>query len=130
MDCCLRAVDNSLMVLSGDLIDSTIGVTLGITTLAAAALGNAMSNSLGMVLHGSIERFATKIGLPDPRLTVSQRHAPAVKNVRMGSGIAGVMIGCVLGMTPLLFISRDEEKVGELKRQKSLELEKRRASGS
>ena len=48
-------VDNSIMVLSGDFIDGTIGVALGITTLAAAALGNAFSNSLGMFLHGTIE---------------------------------------------------------------------------
>ena len=93
-------VDNSLMILSGDLIDSTIGVALGISTLAAAALGNAMSNSLGMVLHGFIERFANSIGLPDPRLTVTQRHAKSVKNVKMVSGVAGVMIGCVLGALP------------------------------
>lgn len=47
--------DNCLMVLSGDFIDGTIGVALGISTLAAAALGNAFSNSMGMVLHGGIE---------------------------------------------------------------------------
>ena len=108
--------DNALMILSGDLIDSTICVLFGFSTLAAAALGNAMSNSLGMVLHGTIERFAGAIGLPDPRLTVGQRHAQTVKNVKMGSGILGVMIGCVLGMFPLLFISRDEEKIAEAKR--------------
>ena len=140
--------DNSIMVLSGDLIDSTIGVSLGISTLAAAALGNAFSNSLGMGLHGTIEvprphppprparrrpappdapaderarsrlvqRFATRIGLPDPRLTVSQRRARVVKNVKMASGVAGVLIGCCLGMFPLLFMKRDEQKVADLKR--------------
>ena len=93
-------VDNSLMVISGDFIDGTIGVALGITTLAAAALGNAFSNSMGMFLHGFIDRFANQIGLPDPRLTVSQRHARSVKNVKMASGVLGVMIGCVLGAPP------------------------------
>ena len=98
-------VDNSLMILSGDLIDGTLGVVFGLSTLAAAALGNAFSNSLGMVLHGTIERFAEKLGLPDPRLTVSQREAASVKNVRMVSGIFGVLLGCLLGMFPLLFMN-------------------------
>ena len=35
------AVDNALMVLTGEAIDSTFGVVLGLSTLAAAALGNA-----------------------------------------------------------------------------------------
>ena len=93
--------DNALMVLSGDFIDGTIGVALGISTLAAAALGNALSNSIGMVLHGSIERFSSRLGLPDPRLTKQQMRAQAVKNVKMLSGIVGVMVGCVLGAPPL-----------------------------
>ena len=67
-------------------------MVLGLSTLAAAALGNAFSNSLGMVLHGTIERFANAIGLPDPRLTVSQRSAQSVKSVRMASGIVGVAV--------------------------------------
>jgi len=33
------------MVLSGDLIDGTLGVVFGLSTLAAAALGNSVSNS-------------------------------------------------------------------------------------
>ena len=98
-------VESRPRTVSGDLIDGTLGVVLGLSTLAAAALGNAFSNSLGMVLHGTIERFANAIGLPDPRLTVSQRSAQSVKNVRMASGIVGVLLGCLLGMFPLLFMN-------------------------
>ena len=57
--------------------------------------------------------------MPDPRLTVSQRHARAVKNVKMGSGVVGVMIGCVLGMFPLLFMKGDEQRMADLKRKAS-----------
>ena len=65
-------VDNALMICTGEAIDSSIGVLLGLSTLAAAALGNALSNGAGMVLHGTIERCATAIGLSDPRLTLKQ----------------------------------------------------------
>lgn len=48
-------VDNALMVLSGEAIDNTLGLMLGMSCLGAAALGNAFSNALGMALHGTIE---------------------------------------------------------------------------
>ena len=102
-------VDNAMMVMSGEAIDHTLGLMLGLSTLAAAALGNSFSNGepgptgpqridtsdkyftrtapcsagLGMVLHGTIERFAGALGLPDPRLTMYQRGTAPVKNVKM-----------------------------------------------
>jgi hypothetical protein len=48
---------------------------------------------LGMVLHGTIERFAGALGLPDPRLTMYQRGTTPVKNVKMAAGIFGVLVG-------------------------------------
>ena len=37
-------VDNAMMVMSGEAIDHTLGLMLGLSTLAAAALGNSFSN--------------------------------------------------------------------------------------
>ena len=65
------------------------------STLAAAALGNAFSNGCGMFLHGTIERFAGALGLPDPRLTIHQRGYRSVKNVKMAAGIIGVVFGAI-----------------------------------
>ena len=115
-------VDNSLMVMSGEAIDSTLGFYLGLSCLGAAALGNAFSNGLGMALHGTIERSASALGLPDPRLTVFQRGLPVVKNVRMAAGISGVLVGCLMGMFPLLFMNApsSHEHRQELQRRKSL----------
>jgi len=98
-------VDNAMMVMTGEVIDNTLGFVLGLSVLGAAALGNAFSNGVGMVLHGTLERFADRIGLPDPRLTVHQRGLPVVHNVRTGAGICGVVLGCVLGMFPLIFMN-------------------------
>ena len=114
-------VDNSLMVLTGEAIDGTLGFYLGLSCLGAAALGNAFSNGLGMVLHGTIERSASALGLPDPRLTVFQRSLPVVSNVRMVAGISGVLVGCLMGMFPLLFINAatSHEHRQELQRRKT-----------
>jgi hypothetical protein len=99
-------VDNGLMVIYGDVIDSTLGVYLGASMLASAALGNAISNIFGMLLHGTINKQAEKLGLPDPRLTLTQRKMPQVHTwTTLGSTI-GVFTGCVLGMTPLFFMNQ------------------------
>ena len=41
-------VDNLLMILAGDAIDMSIGLTFGLSALAAAALGNAFSDVVGV----------------------------------------------------------------------------------
>lgn len=97
--------DNTMMVLFGDAIDGTIGLALGMSTMAAAAVGNSFSNGLGMVLHGTLERYMLALGMPDPRLTSIQNKSKIVKNIRAGAGILGVMSGCLLGMFPLLFLN-------------------------
>lgn len=40
------------MIQAGDLIDQTIGVTLGLTTLAAAACGQVVSDFTGVTFGG------------------------------------------------------------------------------
>jgi hypothetical protein len=96
--------DNALMVISGDMIDHYVGSALGLSMLGSAAMGNSISNGTGMVFHGTIERFAMKLGLPDPRLTLHQRSLSVVQNVRTAAGITGVLVGCWIGMFPLIFI--------------------------
>lgn len=61
-------------------------------------------------------RFANHIGLPNPHLTRKQTGAQVVKNVKMASGILGVMVGCVFGMLPLLIMKRDESANYEAKK--------------
>lgn len=103
-------VDNGLMVIYGDVIDGTIGVYLGMSMLASAALGNAISNIFGMLLHNTINRFAQKIGLPDAQLTLSQRKLPKVHTATTIGSTMGVFIGCLLGMTPLLFMDQGKKE--------------------
>jgi hypothetical protein len=99
-------VDNGLMVITGEAIDSTLGMMLGLSTLAAAALGNATSNVIGIGAHSSIERFASSMGIPDPNLSAQQLRTPRVHFAKVLGGIIGVFSGCILGMVPLLFMNK------------------------
>ncbi|KAJ1626421.1 hypothetical protein T492DRAFT_1032784 [Pavlovales sp. CCMP2436] len=91
-------VDNGLMVLTGEAIDTQLGVLLGITTMAAAALGNATSNVVGMGAHGTIERFVGQLGIPDPHLSQKQLALSRVHLMKVLSSVMGVFAGYLLGM--------------------------------
>lgn len=95
-------LDNLVMICAGDYIDTTVGVTLGITTMAAAGLGNACSDVVGKLFGETLEVAATKMGLPVVRLTHSQMQLPITRAVSMSAGCMGLTVGCILGMFPLL----------------------------
>lgn len=103
-------VDNGLMVIYGDVIDGTLGMYLGFSMLASAALGNAISNIFGMLLHGTITKWADKVGLPDARLTLAQRKLPRVHFYTTLGSTIGVFTGCLLGMCPLLFMDQNKKE--------------------
>lgn len=103
-------VDNGLMVIFGDVLDSTMGMCFGCSMLASAALGNAISNVFGMLLHGSINKGADRLGLPDARLTLSQRKLSTVHYWSTAGSTFGVFTGCLLGMTPLLFMNQTKKE--------------------
>lgn len=65
-------VDNAIMILAGDYIDLTLGVTLGISSMAAAALGNTISDIAGLGLGNVVEDMCARLGLPTPVLTQEQ----------------------------------------------------------
>lgn len=67
-------VDNFIMLMAGDAIDSTLGATLHLSTLAAAALGNLCSDVAGLGLSSSIEAAATQVGLRSPGLSTQVWH--------------------------------------------------------
>lgn len=51
-----------------------------------------------------MEAFATKMGLPTPDLTLSQRGLQVSRLVATSGAASGVIVGCVLGMGTLLFM--------------------------
>ena len=120
-------MDNAILILAGEAIDIYLGVALGISTMCAAAIGNIISDLCGVVFgtmiedallgwSKKIERITRgRVKLPPmPDLTYEQRNLRSVRwSGQMGCA-AGLTIGCIIGMVPLLFFpSPKEKKIGD-----------------
>lgn len=112
-------MDNLVMIHAGELIDETIGVRFGLATLTAAAFGQIASDVSGICFGGIVEDLCFKMGLRVPLLTTEQRKLRSVKLVSTTGAVAGVVVGCLLGMTSLLFL--DLEAAERQKRDKELD---------
>lgn len=108
-------MDQTVLIQAGNAIDCTLGVTLGLSTLTAAAVGGICSNASGILFGGTLESLARVAGLPSSNLSPSQRALPKVKRLRLGANLIGILIGCAIGMINLLFI--DTERSASLKLQ-------------
>ncbi|XP_062506737.1 transmembrane protein 65-like [Corticium candelabrum] len=102
-------VDNCVMITAGEYIDISIGASLGITTMAAAALGNMVSDVSGLGLAGTIEGMAAKLGSRIPQLSPKQLMMTRTRLSSYLGRVVGVCIGCFLGMFPLLLLSTNKE---------------------
>ncbi|XP_066997916.2 uncharacterized protein [Anabrus simplex] len=65
-------LDNFFMILFGDTIEMTMGTMMVISTMAAAALGNTISDVLGIGSAWYVERMAARVGVRPPALTPIQ----------------------------------------------------------
>jgi len=112
-------MDNMVMIQAGDLIDNTIGVRFGLKTLAAAACGQVISDVSGVMFGGVIDGIAAKSGLPKSYLSFHQLQTLKVKRIGIAGAVIGVIIGCTLGMSSLLFV--DLDKADRERRMKKLD---------
>jgi len=106
-------MDNTVMIHAGNAIDCTLGVTFGLTTLAAAACGQICSDAAGVLFGGTLDRAAAALGLPRANLTLPQRRSAATKRVGLAGSLLGVVFGCSLGLFNLYLI--DPDTASELK---------------
>ncbi|CAE7322343.1 tmem65 [Symbiodinium sp. CCMP2592] len=106
-------MDNTVMLHAGNAIDATLGVTFGLSTLAAAACGQVCSDMAGVTFGGVIEALAAKVGLPAAHLTEEQLSSGTVKRVGLMGSLLGVFSGCSLGLLNLFII--DTDRTRELK---------------
>ena len=116
-------MDNAILLLAGEAIDIYLGVTLGISTMCAAAIGNIVSDLCGVVFGTMIEDALLgwskriekltngRISLPPmPKLSYDQRNLRSVRWSSQLGCAAGLTVGCVIGMFPLLFFPTQKEK--------------------
>lgn len=101
-------VDNFFMISFGGVIDNFFG--LYVSTMAAAGLGNLCSNILGLGIADHIETLSTRMGLPKANLSEVQKTMTTVRFAGLGGIVAGVSIGCILGLIPCLFIHNDKNR--------------------
>ncbi|XP_065176739.1 transmembrane protein 65-like [Sycon ciliatum] len=99
-------LDNAIMIAAGESIEMTLGAVLCISTMAAAALGNLVSDVAGMGLASGVESVALSMGLSMPKLTSEQLLMRPTRVAIYTGRTLGLTIGCIIGMFPLLFIGK------------------------
>jgi hypothetical protein len=72
-------LDNFTMIIAGDYIEHSLGMIMTISTMAAAALGNTISDVLGIGSAVYVERFVEVIGIRPPDLTPVQLDSKAAR---------------------------------------------------
>lgn len=113
--------DNVIMILAGDMIDKSLGMRLGLSTLAAAGLGNLISDVCGIGLGDVFERGSQWLGIKEPKMNRKQSRSKSARWTKTVGCMLGISLGCLLGMFPLLFLhdnkelffSKDDEKLYE-----------------
>ncbi|XP_012263102.2 uncharacterized protein LOC105690120 isoform X2 [Athalia rosae] len=107
-------LDNFFMIIAGDQIETSLGAVIALSTMAAAAFGNTISDILGIGSAFYVERLVQKIGFKAPKLTPIQLDLPKSRRAANLGRVLGVTIGCLLGMTPLLILHKGgKDKEGQ-----------------
>ncbi|XP_029675297.1 uncharacterized protein LOC115242857 isoform X2 [Formica exsecta] len=94
-------LDNFIMIVAGDQIELILNRRFPISTMAAAALGNTVSDVIGIGSVHYVEIFAQKVGFKAPKLTLAQLNLPRTRIAANLGRVIGVTIGCLIGMTPI-----------------------------
>ncbi|XP_006617533.1 uncharacterized protein LOC102678640 isoform X3 [Apis dorsata] len=98
-------LDNFIMVVAGDQIEIILSKKFPISTMTAAALGNTISDIIGIGSVHYVERFAQSVGFKAPKLTPMQLNLRRTKTAANMGRVIGVTIGCIIGMTPIPIFS-------------------------
>ncbi|CAI4227282.1 unnamed protein product [Auanema sp. JU1783] len=96
-------LDNMIMIFAGEFIDQKLGVYLCISTMAAAALGNLVSDVAGVGLAHYVEILVNKAGIKHPALNPQQLESNKARCTTHSARALGLSLGCIIGMFPLLF---------------------------
>lgn len=98
-------LDNFIMIVAGDQIEMMLSKKFPISTMTAAALGNTISDIIGIGSVDYVERFAQSVGFKAPKLTPMQLNLRKTKAAANMGRVIGVTVGCIIGMTPIPIFS-------------------------
>jgi len=88
-------IDNGIMVTSGATIYHFFGKLFSISAIASAGIGNTISGAIGIAIGRYTEKSLHKIFPPD--------EEKMSRSKIVLSEVIGIIIGCSIGMTPLIF---------------------------
>lgn len=115
------------MIWAGNWIDMTIGVKFGLSTLAAAAMGQIVANSTSVIFGDTVEGIMRSMGLlMSSGLSSLQRRLPTARRVGVLGSLFGVTIGAALGLVNLLLVDTDRStllKLEALSKEQEFEFE-------
>jgi len=100
-------MDNLVMITAGEAIDQTFGVALGISTMMAAGFGQCFSDVAGNLTGGMVDAVSARLNIPHHNLTESQLDLKISRIYRTTGACVGVVAGCLLGMSCLMFMDTD-----------------------
>ncbi|GMT25155.1 hypothetical protein PFISCL1PPCAC_16452, partial [Pristionchus fissidentatus] len=103
-------LDNMIMIVAGEYIDQSLGAWLALSTMAAAALGNLISDVAGVGLAHYVEIAVGRVGIKHPVLTGKQLESGKARFMTNSGRAIGLSIGCLIGMFPLLFYDDDKKE--------------------
>lgn len=112
-------MDNIVMIQAGEAIDMSIGVSFGLSTLTAAGFGQCVSDVAGFTCGGLVDAAVAKMNLPQHNLTPAQLDLKSSRAWHTLGGCVGVVTGCLLGMSCLLF--KDTDRAERAKKAKELQ---------
>jgi Transmembrane protein 65/GAF domain len=112
-------MDNIVMIQAGEAIDMSLGVAFGLSTLTAAGFGQCVSDVAGFTCGGLVDAAVSKMNLPHHNLSPAQLDLKVTRTWHTVGGCVGVVTGCLLGMTCLLFM--DTDRADRAKKAKELQ---------
>jgi hypothetical protein len=111
-------MDNVVLIQAGEAIDMSLGVTLGLSTMAAAALGQCVSNVAGLTSGGIVDAGVARLRLPTHGLDSNQLSLRVTRVYQTMGSCLGVVFGGLLGMVSLFFV--DTTKAERIRREREL----------
>ncbi|GBG30684.1 cGMP-specific 3',5'-cyclic phosphodiesterase [Hondaea fermentalgiana] len=111
-------MDNLVMIQAGEVLDLTLGVAFGLSTLTAAGFGQCVSDVAGITCGGIVDAVVARLNLPAHGMTEAQITSRTARIWRTLGGCVGVVTGCLLGMSILLF--KDTAAADRMKRANEL----------
>ncbi|XP_032592618.1 uncharacterized protein LOC116805352 isoform X1 [Drosophila grimshawi] len=100
-------LDNFIMIMAGEYIESTLGHFITLSTMAAAGLGNTISDVMGITMATYVEEGCQLLGLKPPQMTPAQFELKSSRRASSWGRIMGITVGCLIGMCPLWFMKEE-----------------------